>query len=395
MIYLDNAATTAVWPEVFEKMKPFFMEDFANPASIYAPARKARAAMEESRAIIAGSLSAAPEEIYFTSGGSESDNWVLKAVSSRAAEEGRKHIIVSSIEHPAILSACRYLAQHGFTVSYLPVRQDGVVDPEALKACIRPDTCLVSVMTANNESGAIQPVKELSRIAHESGALFHTDAVQAYGHIPIDVKDWDVDFLSASGHKFHGPKGVGFLYIRRGLTVGPLIHGGSQERNRRAGTSNVPGIVGMGEAARIAMRDMADNIAEETKLRDELIRRVEEEIPFARLTGTRKNRLPGNVHFCFRFVESETILILLDQKGICASGGSACATGAQEVSHVLTAMHVDPEYSHGALRMTLSARTTEEEIDTTVEALKEIIAKLRSMSPAYRTWQEQQQKTDS
>lgn len=388
VIYLDNAATTAVLPEVFEKMKPFFMEDFANPASLYAPARRARAAMEESRRIIAGSLSAAPEEIYFTSGGSESDNWVLQAVSSRAAAEDRKHIIVSAVEHPAILAGCRALAQSGFEISYLPVTEDGVVSPEALKKSIRPDTCLVSVMTANNESGAIQPVKELCRIAHESGALFHTDAVQAYGHIPIDVKDWDVDFLSASGHKFHGPKGVGFLYIRTGLTVGPLIHGGSQERNRRAGTSNVPGIVGMGEAAKIAMRDMAQTSAKQIQLRDYLIRRVEEEIPFARLTGTRQNRLPGNVHFCFRFVESETILILLDQRGICASGGSACATGAQEVSHVLTAMHVDPEYAHGALRLTLSGQTTKEEIDTTVGALKEIIAKLRSMSPAYNAWQE-------
>ena len=390
MIYLDNAATTAVLPEVWEKMKPFFTEDFANPASMYAPARKARAAMEESRRIIAGSLGAAPEEIFFTSGGSESDNWVLKAVSNKAQAEGKKHIITSAVEHPAILSTCRYLKQHGFEVTQLPVTEEGIVKPEVLEKSIRPDTCLVSVMTANNESGTIQPVKELCRIAHAHGALFHTDAVQAYGHIPVNVKDWDVDFLSASGHKFHGPKGVGFLYIRKGIPVGPLIHGGSQERNRRAGTSNVPGIVGMGEAARIAMRDMEKNIAKETALRDELVSRVREEIPFVRVTGTMNPRLPGNSHFCFRFVESETILILLDQRGICASGGSACATGAEEISHVLTAMHVDPEYAHGALRLTLSEQTTEEEIDTTVEALKEIIAKLRSMSPAFKEWQGQQ-----
>lgn len=382
MIYLDNAATTSVRPEVFEKMKPYFTEEFANPAAMYGPARKARAAMEESRRIIAESLGTRPDEIYFTSGGSESDNWALKAVSIKAQAEGKKHIITSAVEHPAILNTCHFLEQNGFAVTYLPVTEEGFVEPETLEKSIRPQTCLVSVMTTNNETGTIQPVKELCRIAHEHGVLFHTDAVQAYGHIPLDLKEMDADFLSASAHKFHGPKGVGFLFIRRGLSVGPLIHGGSQERNRRAGTSNTAGIVGMGEAARIAIRDLKENQEKETRLRDYLIRRVLDEIPEVRLTGAKEKRLPGNVHFCFLGIESETMLILLDQKGICASGGSACATGAQEVSHVLKAMKVAPEYASGALRLTLSEQTTKEEIDETIAALKEIAARLRGTAPA-------------
>lgn len=380
MIYLDNAATTAVLPEVLEKMKPFFMEDFANPAALYAPARAAGAAVEESRQIIAGTLGAGPDEIYFTSGGSESDNWAVKAVSIAAGQSDKRRIITSAIEHPAIINTCRFLARQGFPVTYLPADAAGRVDPEELEKSIGDDTCLVSVMTANNETGVIQPVRELCQIAHRHGALFHTDAVQAYGHIPLDVKDLGVDFLSASGHKFHGPKGVGFLYIRRGVSVGPLIHGGSQERNRRAGTSNVPGIVGMGEAARIAAENLTETQEKVSRLRDYLIRRVTDEIPGARLTGGQAERLPGHAHFCFRSLDGETILILLDERGICASSGSACTTGAVEVSHVLRAMRVDPEYIRGALRLTLSSQNTKEETDKTVDALKEITARLYGMT---------------
>lgn len=377
MIYLDNAATTPVLPEVFEAMKPFFMNDFANPASMYAPARKTRAAMQESRKTIADTLGAKETEIFFTSGGTESDNWVIKAAAEAGVRQGKRHLILSAIEHPAIRRSCEYLKEKGFTLTVLPVDSEGFVHLDDLKQALRSDTCLVSIMTANNEVGTIEPIQKLAEAAHENGSLFHTDAVQAYGHIPLDVNELGVDFLSASAHKFHGPPGIGFLYIRDGTKIGALLHGGTQERSRRAGTSNVPGIVGMAAAAKIALRDLAKNAQREMKLRDYLIERIENEVPEARLSGPRRCRLPGNVHFCFRGIQSETLLILLDESGICASGGSACSTGAQDESAVIKAMGIAPEYGRGALRLTLSEKTSKEEIDETVEILKSCLARLR------------------
>ena len=381
-IYLDNAATTQTYPEVLDAMLPFFTEHYGNPSSIYSFAGEAGKAVDEARRTIASAIGADASEIYFTGGGSESDNWALKATAEAYASKG-KHIITSKIEHHAILHTCEWLAKYGIEVTYLDVDENGLVSPEALKAAIRPDTILVSIMTANNEIGTIEPIAELGRIAHEAGALFHTDAVQAFGHIPINVDEMNIDMLSASGHKFNGPKGIGFMYIRKGVKIRSFIHGGSQERSRRAGTHNVPGIVGMAKAASLAVEQMNERMAYETKLRDHLIERVLNEIPYVRLNGHRTNRLPNNANFCFRFIEGESMLILLDQNGICGSSGSACTSGSLDPSHVLLAIGLPHEIAHGSLRLTLSEKTTMEDIDFTVDKLKEIIERLRRMSPLY------------
>lgn len=382
IIYLDNAATTQVYPEVLEAMTPFFTEYYGNPSSIYTFAGKASEAVNKARGILAQGINARADEIYFTGGGSESDNWALKATAEAYQDKG-KHIITTKIEHHAILHTCEYLEKKGFEVTYLDVDEYGTVKPDELKKAIRPDTILISVMTANNEIGTIQPIAEIGAIAKEHGILFHTDAVQAFGHIPIDVEAMHIDMLSASGHKLNGPKGVGLMYIRKGVKIRSFIHGGAQERQRRAGTHNVPGIVGFGKAAELAFADMDKRIAYETKLRDHLIERVLNEIPYARLNGEREKRLPNNANFCFRFIEGESMLILLDQQKICASSGSACTSGSLDPSHVLLAIGLPHEIAHGSLRITLSEKTTKEEIDFTVDRLKEIIERLRGMSPLY------------
>ena len=390
LIYLDNAATTQVYPEVLEAMTPYFTEYYGNPSAIYTFAGKTKKAVDEARAVVASGIGAKPEEIYFTGGGSEADNWALKAAAEAYADKG-KHIITTKIEHHAILHTAQYLEKNGYEVTYLDVDENGIVSPENLKKAIRPDTILISVMMANNEIGTIEPIEELGAIAKENGILFHTDAVQTFGHIPIDVDKMNIDMLSASAHKLNGPKGIGFLYIRKGVKIRSFIHGGAQERQRRAGTHNVPGIVGFGKAAELALRDMEERKKYESELRDYLIERVLEEIPYTRLNGDRQKRLPGNVNFCFRFVEGESLLILLDQNGICASSGSACTSGSLDPSHVLLAIGLPHEIAHGSLRLTLSEKTTKEEIDFTIDKIKEIVERLRNMSPLYEDFIKKQQ----
>lgn len=382
MIYLDNAATTNVSEEVFEAMKPYFCEQYSNPSAVYSFAGQSMKAVDEARANIAELIGAQPNEIYFTAGGSESDNWAIKAAAEANVKKG-KHIITSTIEHHAVLHTCQYLEKQGFEVTYVNVDEYGVVKLDELEAAIRPDTILITIMAANNEIGTIQPLKEIGELARKHGILFHTDAVQAYGHIPLNVDELNIDMLSASGHKFHGPKGIGFLYIRKGVRVGSFIHGGAQERSRRAGTLDTPGIVGVGAAAAQAARTLEENLKKETQLRDYLIKRVLEEIPYSRLNGDPVKRLPGNANFCFRFIEGESLLILLDQKGICASSGSACTSGSLDPSHVLLAIGLPHEIAHGSLRLTLSENTSKEDIDFTVDELKKIVERLRSMSPLY------------
>lgn len=381
-IYLDNAATTKVKPEVLNAMLPYFSEEYGNPSAIYTFASHARAAVEKSRATIAEALHARKEEIYFTNGGTESDNWALKATAEAYASKG-KHIITSVIEHHAILHTCEYLEKKGFEITYLPVDENGVISLEELERAIRPDTILVSIMAANNEIGTIEPLKEIGAITRKHGVLFHTDAVQAFAHIPLDVEEMNIDMLSASSHKIHGPKGTGFLYIRKGVKILSFIHGGAQERKRRAGTLNVPGIVGMEKAVELSMESLNENRKKVSELRDYLISRVEQEIPYTRVNGHRTDRLPNNANFCFRFIEGESLLILLDQNGIFGSSGSACTSGSLEPSHVLLAIGLPHEIAHGSLRLTLSEETTREEIDYTVDKLKEIVARLRKMSPLY------------
>lgn len=385
-IYLDNAATTKVHEEVLNAMLPYFTQSYANPSAIYSFAGEAKKAVDAARTQTAKLINANAEEIYFTCGGSESDNWAIKAVAQAYCEKGR-HIITSKIEHHAVLHTCQYLETQGWEVTYLDVDDNGTVSLDALKTAIRPDTVLISVMTANNEIGTIEPVAEIGKIAREHGVLFHTDAVQAYGHLPIDVKAMNIDLLSASGHKLNGPKGIGMLYIRKGVKIHPLLHGGAQERNRRAGTLNVPGIVGFGKAAELAGAHMEEKCVQETALRDHLIMRVLTEIPYCSLNGHRTNRLSNNANFSFRFIEGESLLILLDQLGICASSGSACTSGALEPSHVLLAIGLPHEIAHGSLRLTLSEETTIEELDFVVEELKKIVARLRAMSPLYEDFE--------
>lgn len=385
MIYLDNAATTKVNKKVLESMMPYFSEIYCNPSAAYSFATKGRIAIEEARNYAAKLIGASDMEIYFTSGGSESDNWAVKAVAESFSDKG-KHIITTKIEHHAVLHTCEYLERHGFDITYLNVDSDGKVRLDELKKSIREDTILISVMTANNEIGTIQPVAEIGKIAHEKGILFHTDAVQAYGHIPINVDEMNIDLLSASGHKFNGPKGVGIMYIRKGVKIRSFIHGGSQERGRRAGTYNVPGIAGLGTAAKLAMENMAKRAEKEKELRDYFIDRISAEIPYTVLNGHREDRLPNNINFCFRFVEGESVLIMLDQAGICASSGSACTSGAIDPSHVLRAIGLSDGMAHESLRLTLSYENTKEEIDTVVGELKRIVERLRGMSPAYKAF---------
>lgn len=381
-IYLDNAATTRVYPEVVDSMIPFFTEFYGNPSSIYTFASEGKKAADEARGNIAKFIGADASEIYFTGGGSESDNWALKA-TAEAYEAKGKHIITSKIEHHAILHTAEWLEKKGFEITYLDVDENGVVSPESLEAAIRPDTILVSIMTANNEIGTVEPIKELGEIAHKHGVLFHTDAVQAFGHIPINVDEMNIDMLSASGHKIGGPKGIGIMYIRKGVKIRSFIHGGAQERSRRAGTHNVPGIIGFSKAVDIARDTLEEKIKYETELRDYLIERVLSEIPYSRLNGHRISRLPNNANFCFRFIEGESMLILLDMNGICASSGSACTSGSLDPSHVLLAIGLPHEIAHGSLRITISEETTKEDIDFTVDKLKGIIERLRNMSPLY------------
>ena len=391
VIYLDNAATTQVLPEVLQEMLPYFTEDFGNPSAVYTFASGAKGAVDKAREQVAKLIGAKPEEIYFTAGGSESDNWALKATAEAYKEKGR-HIITTAIEHHAILHTCQWLEQQGFEVTYLPVDEKGVVSPQEVEKAIRPDTILISVMAANNEIGTIEPLKEIGAIAKEHGILFHTDAVQAFGHIPLDVEALNIDMLSASGHKIHGPKGVGILYIRKGVKIRSFVHGGAQERKRRAGTHNVPGIVGMGKAAELAGTHMQENNEKIVALRNHLIDRVLKEIPYTRLNGHEINRLPNNANFCFRFIEGESMLILLDQKGICGSSGSSCTSGSLDPSHVLLAIGLPHEIAHGSLRLTLSEKNTLEEIDYTVDQLKAIIERLRGMSPLYEDFIKKQER---
>ena len=384
-VYLDNAATTKVRPEVVEAMLPYFTEIYGNASAVYDFGQKCKQAIEDARETIGSSIGTKTSNIYFTAGGSESDNWALKGVAEVYKDKG-KHIITTKIEHHAILHTCAYLEQQGFEVTYLDVDAAGLVSPEDVKKAIRPDTILISVMFANNEIGTIEPIEEIGAIAHEHGILFHTDAVQAYAQVPIDVEKMHIDLLSASGHKLNGPKGIGFLYIRQGLKLKSFIHGGAQERKRRAGTENVPGIVGLGKAVEIAMATMDERIKKESELRDYLIARIEDEIPFAKLNGHRVKRLPNNINFCFRFIEGESMLIMLDMAGICGSSGSACTSGSLDPSHVLLAIGLPHEIAHGSLRLTLSDEITKEQLDYVVDHLKEIVAKLRSMSPLYEDY---------
>ncbi len=381
-IYLDNAATTRTAKEAVDAMLPFFSESYGNASSIYRLGADSKRAVNEAREIIARSIGASPQEIYFTAGGSEADNWALIA-AAEACETKGKHIITSKIEHHAVLHTCDYLEKRGFSVTYLDVDENGLVRPDELEAAIRHDTILISIMFANNEIGTLQPIKEIGEIARRRGILFHTDAVQAYGHVPVSLSEYPVDMLSASGHKIGGPKGIGFLYIRQGVKIRSFIHGGQQERGRRAGTENVPGFVGFGAAAGKAMDTLSERVEKETGMRDYLIRRITQEIPYCRLNGDRVKRLPNNVNVSFQFIEGESLLIMLDMKGICASSGSACTSGSLDPSHVLLAIGLPHEIAHGSLRLTLSEENTTEELDYVVETIKEITDKLRRMSPLY------------
>lgn len=382
MIYLDNAATTKTAPEVVQAMLPYFTEFYGNPSSVYDFAGKSKEAVTTAREQIAEVIGAKKEEIYFTAGGSEADNWALKAAFEYFKGKGN-HIITTKIEHHAILHTCQYLERRGARITYLDVDENGVVKLDELEKAITPETILISVMFANNEIGTIQPIREIGLIAREHGILFHTDAVQAFGQVPINVDEMNIDMLSSSGHKINGPKGIGFLYIRKGVKIRSFVHGGAQERKRRAGTENVPGIVGYGAAAARALKTMKERTAGEIELRDYMIERISKEIPFVKLNGDPVKRLPNNVNVSFRFIEGESLLLMLDSFGICASSGSACTSGSLDPSHVLLAIGLPHEIAHGSLRLTLSEETTKEEIDFTVDKLRDIVQNLRNMSPLY------------
>ena len=388
-IYLDNAATTKTDPRVVEAMLPYFTEHYGNPSSVYEFSTPCKQAIGAVRETIAKSLGAKPGEIYFTAGGTESDNWAIKATAEAYASKG-KHIITSKIEHHAVLHTCEYLEKRGFEVTYVDVDENGIVKVDELKRAIRPDTILISVMFANNEIGTIEPIKEIGQIAKDNGILFHTDAVQAYGHLPIHVDEYHIDMLSSSAHKLNGPKGIGFLYIRTGLKTRSFIHGGAQERKRRGGTENVPGIVGYGKAVELAMASMEEREEKERGLRDYLIGRVMAEVPFVRLNGHRSQRLSNNANFAFQFIEGESLLIMLDGSGICGSSGSACTSGSLDPSHVLLAIGLPHEIAHGSLRLTVSPDNTREEMDLVVDRIKEIVKKLRDMSPFYEDFMRNQ-----
>ncbi len=377
IVYLDNGATTSLRQEVFDKMTPYFLDNYANPAGAYLIARENADAIWQARQIIGDSINASVDEIYFTSGGTESDNWAIKAVCDTMKHKGR-HIITSKIEHHAVLNTCKYLERHGFEVSYIDVDKDGIVDLKQLKGMVRPDTILISIMYANNETGVIQPIDEIGKIAHDNGVIFHTDAVQAYGHIAVDVKKSGIDLLSASAHKFHGPKGTGFLYISDKLNIGAFMHGGAQERNRRAGTVNVPLVVGMGCAAKIAIDEMDSNIKKVSELRDYFFEMLKQKLPYIRLNGSFSKRLPGTLNICFGKIESELAIIMLDRKGICCSAGSACTTGATDPSHVLIAMGLSEQEARSSIRFTISDENTKSEINYTIDNVVEIINRLEN-----------------
>ena len=379
IIYMDNAATTATRPEVLEAMLPYFTEHYGNPSSIHSVGRDARRAVEKARAQVAAALGAQPREIYFTAGGSESDNWAIRCASRALAAKG-KHIITSQIEHHAVLHTCQYMEKQGYEVTYLPVDENGLVSVEDVKNAIRPDTVLISVMAANNEIGTIEPIREIGKVAHEAGVLFHTDAVQAVGAVPIDVNDWNVDMLSLSGHKFHAPKGIGALYIRKGVKISNLIFGGAQERGLRAGTENLPGIVGLGAAIELAVAELPEYTRRLTALRDRLIDGILAEIPEVRLNGHRTERLPNNVNVSIRYIEGEALLLRLDLAGIAGSSGSACTSGSLDPSHVLLAIGLPHEIAHGSLRLSLGTDSTEAEVDEVLRVLPGIVKDLRAMS---------------
>lgn len=381
-VYMDNSATTPVKEEVLKEMLPYFTSKYGNPSSVYSLGNESKNAIEIAREKVAKALNAKPNEIFFTAGGSEADNWAIKGVAYANKGKGN-HIITSKIEHHGILHTCKYLEKHGFNVTYLDVDEYGLVDLQQLEEAITDDTILLTIMFANNEIGTIQPIKEIGKIAKDKGVLFHTDAVQAVGHVKIDVDDLNIDLLSLSAHKFYGPKGVGALYVRRGVKIDPLISGGGQEGNRRAGTENVPGIVGMGKAIELAYEDLEEKNARLIKLRDSLIQKIFDNIDYVRLNGHPTKRLPGNVNVCFEFIEGESLLLSLDMEGIAASSGSACTSGTLEPSHVLLAIGLPHEIAHGSLRLSLGDFNTEEEVDYVVEKLVEIVARLRAMSPLY------------
>ena len=381
-IYMDNGATTRVTEPVFEAMKPYFCEIYGNPSSAHNFGYVSRHAIDAAREQVAKAINADVNEIYFTGCGTESDNWAVRGAAYENVKKGR-HIITTAIEHHAILHTCAQLEKEGFEVTYLPVDEYGFVTPDQLEAAIRPDTTLVSIMTANNEIGTIEPIAELAAVCKKHGVLFHTDAVQAIGSVKIDVKAMQIDMLSMSGHKFHAPKGIGVLYIRKGVRLQQFMNGGAQERNRRAGTENLASIVGIGKAIEIATADIDAHNARLSAIRDYMIERILKEIPFTRLNGHPTTRLPGNVNVCFRFIEGESLLMLLDAKGIAGSSGSACTSGSLDPSHVLLAIGLPHEIAHGSLRLSLSEENTMEEADYVVDALVEIVSRLRSMSPLY------------
>lgn len=384
-IYLDHAATTAARPEVVQEMLPYFTKIYGNPSTSYEFSSPARQAVAKSREVIAKSLGTDASDIYFTAGGTESDNWALKAVAEQYGNKGR-HIITSRIEHHAVLHSAEYLERQGFEITYIGVDENGIIRLDELKSAIRADTILISIMFANNEIGTIQPIREIGALAHAHGIIFHTDAVQAYGQIPIHVEEMNIDMLSASGHKLSGPKGIGFLYVRKEILLGSFLHGGAQEQKRRAGTENVPGIVGLGRAAEIAMETMQARFEREIKLRNYLIDNILAEIPYTRLNGCRKNRLPNNVNLSFQFIEGESLLVMLDMAGICASSGSACTSGSQSPSHVLLAIGLPDEVARGSLRLTLGEENTRAEMDYVIRNLKQIVERQRSISPLYEDY---------
>lgn len=381
-IYMDNSATTPVKKEVLDEMLPYFTEKYGNPSSIYSLGSESRVAVEKAREQVAKVLGADKKEIFFTAGGSEADNWAIKGIALKNKDKGN-HIITTKIEHHAVLHTCEYLQKHGFDVTYLDVNEEGLIDIEDLKSAITDKTILISIMYANNEIGTIQPIKEIGEIAKERKICFHTDAVQAIGNIRINVKELNIDLLSLSGHKFYGPKGVGALYIKQGTKIDNLITGGGQERTKRAGTENVPGIVGLGKAIEIAYENLEEKNEKLTNLREKLIAKIQENIKYVRLNGHRTKRLPGNVNFCFEFIEGESLLLSLDMEGIAGSSGSACTSGSLDPSHVLLAIGLPHEIAHGSLRLSLGVFNTEEEVDYVVEKLVDIVDRLRKMSPLY------------
>lgn len=386
IVYLDHAATTYVKPEVFEAMKPYFFKEYGNPSSIYSIGRSNRKALEDARISVAKSIGAAePSEIYFTGSGTEADNWAIKGTVLALKKKG-KHIITSNIEHPAVLATCEFLQKHGYEITHIKVDSEGLINPEDVNSAIRPDTVLVTIMMANNEIGTIEPIKEIAKVCKKHGVLFHTDAVQAAGNIPIDVKDLGADLLTVSGHKFYGPKGIGMLYIRKGVKIENFVHGGHQERNKRAGTENVPGIVGFAKALELANINMEAHAKKLSNLRNKALKGITERIPHVRVNGSMEKRLPGNLNISFRFVEGESVLLMLDMKGIKASSGSACTSGSLDPSHVLLAIGLPHEIAHGSLRISFGEINTEDEVDFVVDSLYEIITKLRNMSPLYEDY---------